>query len=337
MDRIILVFGATGHLGTHIAVHLSHLGYHVIAIGKRKNDNGFFASYGIPYYSIDICQKQSFGILPRRGVYAIFHFAGALPASMKGYHPEIYLSSVIDGTMNVLEYARTVHVDRIIFPQSLFDVSYLFGTKDPIPADSLRKAPVDGDHAIYVIAKNAAVDMIEHYYHRYGIKRFILRCSRVYMYDPNPFTYTDGKKTMVVDRLFIYQALQGKDIEIWGDPQRILETCSIGDFLRIIDRTLLVDIDGGLYNIGSGGTTLEERVRGIVEVFCHKGNVSRISYAPDKKSTTQFVLDISKTKSELGYIPKDTWRDYLIQFKNEMDTQPFGALWGFERDFMPSL
>ena len=191
-----------------------------------------------------------------------------------------------------------------------------------------------GDHSIYVIAKNAAVDLIEHYYYSYGIKRFILRLSRVYMYDPNPFTYTDGKKTMISDRFLIYQAMKGNDIEIWGDPNRLLETCSVGDFLRIVEGTLKATHDGGLYNIGSGGSTLEERVMGIIDVFCPKNKVSKVVYVPEKDYGQQFVLDITKTRIELGYKPLDSWVDYLYQFKKEMETQPFGLLWGYEKDYV---
>ena len=320
-------------MGTHIAVHLKEQGYAVIAAGRRLNDNGYFETVHIPYFSVDITRKDDFDKLPQNGINAVLHFAGVLPASMEGYYPEVYLSSIIQGTLNVLEYTRKVGAERIVFPQSLFDVSYLFGTTTPIPADAVRRAPTKGDHAVYVIAKNAAVDLIEHYYTEYGIKRFILRLSRVYMFDPNPFTYTDGVRTMISDRYLIYQAIRGKDIEIWGDPNRVLETCSVGDFLRIIDGTLTSDVDGGIYNIGSGGSTLEERVRGIVEVFCPKDHPSKVTYAPQKKNCQQFVLDISKTKAELGYYPQDSWKDYLIQFKKEMEQQPFGQLWGYEKDF----
>ena len=332
-NKRVIVFGATGHLGARIAIHLKNIGYDVIASGRRCDCHYFFSKKGIEYIPLDISKKDSFAQLPSDGIYAVLHFAGALPASMKGYHPEIYLSSIIEGTLNVLDYSIKIKADRIIFPQSLFDISYLFGSPIPIPADSPRKAPMEGDHAIYVIAKNAAVDLIEHYHTKYGIKRFILRLSRVYMYDPNPYTYTDGVKTMISDRYLIYRAIQGKDIEIWGDPTRILETCSIDDFLRIIEGALTSGCDGGLYNIGSGGTTLEERIRGIVEIFSPKDAPSKITYAPEKRSSQQFVLDISKTQRDLGYTPKDSWRDYLLHFKKEMKEQPFGELWGFEKDY----
>lgn len=332
-SRTVVVFGATGHLGTHIAIHLQSLGYKVVAVGRRTSDNGFFGSRGIPYYSVDISDKEGFQSLPTNDIFAVVHFAGALPASMKGYDGNVYISSIIQGTMNVLEYAIKVNANRIIFPQSLFDVSYLFGSKIPIPADSERIAPLSGDHAMYVIAKNAAVDMIQHYSMVYGLKHYILRLSRVYMYDPNPYTYTNGEKVLISDRYLIYQAIKGNPLEIWGDPNRLLETCCVKDFLQIVEKCIENTGQGGIYNIGSGGSTLEERIRSIAEVFNPKDKESIITYCPEKRNAQQFVLDISKTISELGYSPRYSWKEYLLDFKKEMEEQPFSQLWGKENDY----
>ena len=331
MKRVI-VFGATGNLGANISIYLHNIGYEVIAVGHRKNDNGFFADHGMKYYSVDIEKESDFKILPVDNIYAVLHFAGMLPAVMEGFSATPYIQSIIQGTLNVLEYTRTVGADRIIFPQTLFDIRHLFGSKTPIPADSQRQVP-EGDHWMYVIAKNAACDMIEHYYNNFGIKRFIFRLSRIYLYHPNPYTFTDGKKVLVSDRALIYKAIKGEPIEVWGDPYRVLETISIYDFLRIIEKALVAVVDGGIYNVGSGGTTLEERVRGIVDVFSQKNNKSKISYCPEKPNGTQFVLDITKTKLELGYEPKFSWYDYLVKFKKEMEIQPFAKLWGREEDY----
>lgn len=332
MKKRVVVFGATGNLGAHISIHLHNIGYDVIAVGHRKNDNGFFAEKGMPYFSVNIENEDEFNQLPQEGVYAVLHFAGMLPAVMEGFSATPYVQSIIQGTLNVLEYTRKVGAERIVFPQSLFDIHHLFGSKVPIPADAERKVP-EGDHWMYVIAKNAACDMIEHYYNEYGIKRFIIRLSRIYLYHPNPYTFIDGKKALVSDRALIYKAIKGEPIEIWGDPYRLLETISIYDFLQIIEKSLIANVDGGIYNVGSGGTTLEERVRGIVDVFCSKNKKSVITYCPEKKNCTQFVLDIQKTIFELGYEPKYSWHDYLVKFKKEMETQPFAKLWGREEDY----
>ena len=334
MSKNVIIFGATGTLGAYISLHLAGLGYSVTAVGHRKSDQGFFKDYNIPYYSVDITVKEDFKKLPTTDIYAVLHFAGALPASMEGYQADLYISSIVQGTLNVLEFTREVKADRIVFPQSLFDISYLFGSKVPIPADSLRQAPLDGDHAVYVIAKNAAVDLINHYYKVYGLKRFILRLSRVYTYHPNPYTYTDGVKTLISDRLFIYKAMRGEDIEIWGDPHRLLETICMDDFLQIVEKTLTASVDGGIYNIGSGGSTLEERVKGIIKVFNPSDKKSKITYLPEKPSAQQFVLDIRKTIQELGYKPQYSWEDYLYSFKKEMELERFQKLWGREQDYL---
>lgn len=332
MKRVI-VFGATGNLGAHISLHLKEKGYDVVAVGHRKNDNGFFADYNIPYYSVDVENSKDFEQLPQSDIFAVLHFAGVLPAVMEGFDASSYIQSIIQGTLNVLEYTRHVGSDRIVFPQTLFDIHYLFGTKVPIPADSLRKVP-EGDHWMYVIAKNAAVDMIEHYYHEYGIKRFVLRLSRIYLYHPNPYTFTDGKKVLVSDRYLIYRAMKGKDIEMWGDPNRLLETICMKDFLQIVECALKADVDGGIYNVGSGGSTLKERIEGIIDVFSPKDYPSHVIFRPEKRSSTQFVLDIHKTVFELGYQPKYTWRDYLVDFKKEMKEQRFVKIWGKEDDYI---
>ena len=151
-SKKIIVFGATGTLGAHIATYLKKVGYDVYAVGHRKNDNGFFNDWQIPYTSIDVADRVQFASLPQSEVSAVLHFAGALPASMEGYNPELYVSSIIQGTMNVLDYTLKSGASKIIFPQSLFDISYVFGTKVPIPADSERKAPLTGDHAVYAVS-----------------------------------------------------------------------------------------------------------------------------------------------------------------------------------------
>lgn len=333
-SKQVIVLGATGSLGTHIAVHMKRIGYDVIAVGHSKSDNGFYKDWGIEYLTLDISNPHDFNKLPSSNIWAVFHFAGALPAGMKGFDGNRYVTSIVQGTLNVLEYCRKAKVDRIIFPQSLFDVYHLFGSRTPISADQTRIAPLIGDHSVYVICKNAAVDLIEHYYQTFGIKRFIFRLSRIYLYHPNPFTYTDGKKVLVSDRLLIYKAIHGDCLEIWGDPERLLETICIKDFLQIMEKAVCASHDGGFYNVGSGGSTLRERIEGIVDVFSPDNHKCAIKYCPEKKNSTQFLLDITKTKEELGYNPQYNFHDYLVDFKSEMMLQPFEKIWGRESDYI---
>lgn len=102
--KTIMVFGATGLLGAYISLHFHGKGWKVIAVGRRKSDNGFFAGYGIPYYSVDIIMKDEFGKLPKDHIDVVAHFAGDLPASMEGYDGIRYIDSILKGTYNVLQF-----------------------------------------------------------------------------------------------------------------------------------------------------------------------------------------------------------------------------------------
>ena len=90
----VVVFGATGNLGANISMHLHRLGYEVIPVGHRKNDNGFFESNGMSYYSVDVENERDFEKLPQENIYAVLHFAGMLPAVMKGFSATPYISHI---------------------------------------------------------------------------------------------------------------------------------------------------------------------------------------------------------------------------------------------------
>ncbi len=58
--KTVVVIGATGKVGCYTALYLKEMGYNVIATGKRKSDNGFFADYDIKYLSLDILKQEEF-------------------------------------------------------------------------------------------------------------------------------------------------------------------------------------------------------------------------------------------------------------------------------------
>lgn len=332
MKRIIL-FGATGAVGAYTAIALKDLGYDIVAVGKRTSDNGFFAVHGMQYYSVDISCKNDFDRLPKDDVYCVIHFAGVLPAAMKGYHPHQYVNIVLDGTLNVLEYCLDCKAEKIIFSHSRADSNYLMD-KGPIPSDIVKKFPLTGDHSVYSICKNAAVDLIEHFYYQYGLKRFVLRFPTIYAYHPNPYFYVNGVKKWKAYRYLMDQAVKGNPIEIWGDPSRAKEIVYVKDAIQVVQKCIESDLDGGVYNVGRGiPVTLEEQIRGIVDVFSPKEHPSPIVYKPEKPNARDYVNDISKTKQELGYEPVYDYHKLLIDFKWNMEEEPMKQLWGTRADY----
>jgi len=332
--KTIIIFGATGTIGAYTTLQLKSLGYNVIAIGKRESDNGFFAEKGIPYYSINIENKSNFRSLPKEEVYAVIHLAGSMPARMKGYNPYQYINSIIVGTLNVLEYMLKINCKKIIFSQSISDILYKFGTTKLIKDDIERKFPLTGDHSIYSISKNAAVNLMEHYHAQYGFKRFILRLPTIYLYHPDPYYYVNGVKKWMGYRYIIDQAIKGNTLEIWGNPNSVKEMVYIKDLVQLIELCVKSEIEGGIYNVGSGNPiSIEKQIKTIADVFA-KDKKSNIIYCPHKLSSPQFVLDIKKAKKDLGYNPKYDFYSLIVDFKQEMISEPFAKLWGKACDYM---
>lgn len=329
MKRKIVVIGATGNTGAYLVDYMLNNvdlnKYEIVPVGRRKTD--FFKCWNLNYCSVDISDKESFKALPTENVYAVVFEAGLLPAAMKGYTPELYLKINTLGALNVLEYCREVHADRIIYTQTIREIGEYIGTDTVLSPDLPRKFSFKGDHAIYTISKNAAVDMIEHYYQEYGLKRFIFRLPTIYSYGKTDIYYVDGVARKKAYRLFMEKAQKGEPIEIWGDPAKAHDVVYVKDFCQMLTKAVFADCDGGIYHIGTGvPVTLDEQIRGIVKVFSN-GKESEIIYRPDKPNARSYTMDISKAKKELGYEPKYSYIEYLQDFKKEMELDRFRKLY----------
>lgn len=65
---------------------------------------------------------------------------------------------------------RKVNCTKIVFPQTPSDMAKYHNQEGLIPCEAPRHFPLTGDHAVYTIAKNAAIDLMEHYHAEYGIR-----------------------------------------------------------------------------------------------------------------------------------------------------------------------
>ena len=336
--RIVVLFGATGTVGAYAAMALQQAGYNVVAVGRRKSDNDFFGNRGMTYVSMDIVNRDSYKVLPQDDVYAVVHLASAIPARMQGYHPQTYIDSILTGTLNVLDYSVSVSANRIVFAQSVADVSYMYGNNVLIPSDAIQRFPLNDDHSVYSICKNAAVNLIEHYYVKYGLKRFVLRFPNIYVYHPNPFYFYDGLKRWQSYRLLIERAKQCLPIELWGNPDLQRDIVYVKDCVQIIEKSLSADVEGGMYNVGTGvGTSMRKQIEGIIDVFSPANHQSSIIERPENPDTASYIMDVSKTVNDLGYEPRFDYISYLLDMKKEMEIEPFRDLWGTGCDFFSGV
>ena len=331
--KTVIIFGATGTVGAYASLHFKELGYKVIAVGNRKSDNGFFADYGISYYSVDVSHKSDFEMLPQNNIDVVVDLAGLLPARMKGYQPQKYIDINVTGALNVLDYCVKVCARKFIYSQSISDVAYLTGNTTPILPDAESKFPLNNDHSIYSITKNAAVSMIIHYASRFNFEYYILRFPNIYLYHPNPKYYVDGIEKWQGYRLMILRAQKGENLSVWGNPNKVRDIVYVKDCCQIIEKCVSsAKAISGTYNVGTGvGVSIEQQVKGIAEVFAPKGKNIEIIYDPTKPDTPEYILDVSKTEKNLGYKMEYDYMAYLRDFKREFEKQTFVKLWGADQ------
>ena len=327
----IIIFGATGNVGSYFTKYaieyFNNDEYEIIASGRRKTD--FFEKHGVKYISVDISKKEDFEKLPKDNVYAIVLLAAQIPSYMDGYQPEKYIQSNIIGAFNVLEYAKNVKADRVLYTTTVFDISLAIKNNEMAKPDTKPCFSYKGDHALYVITKNTAIEFLKHYYAEYGIKYFVFRLPTIYSYSPYQYYYPNGVKTLRPIYKMIDMAIKGEPLEIWGDPNYSTDMVHVYDFSQELCKAIEVDRDNGFYNIGTGKpVTLEEKVRTIVDVFSNENNKSKIVYCPEKKNSGGFALDVTNAKEELGYEPKYGIRELLEDYKKEMEVDRFLELRG---------
>lgn len=322
--RKILLFGATGNIGSNVAVFLKEKSYDVVAVGHRTSDNGFFETKGIQYIGgIANENKECFNKLPT-DIDVVINLAGAMPAHANA-SPMPYIQSIVVGTVNICEWLRSeTSCKRIIFNTTPSDVIEYLNQPTPVPDYAPRSFPKNGgDHAVYAIAKNAAVDLLEHYSIAYGFKPIVFRHDTVYSWSESPYYNLNGERKKLPWRIIAENAMAGNRVEVWGNPQTRKCLLYIKDFCSAIECAINCECTG-IYNLsGVRFYTLDEQVQGIIDAFGNKTNPPEKIYCPEKPSTPMHLYADEKAKMELGWKPVWDWWKSCEDMKIVMQEKPF--------------
>lgn len=326
----VIVFGATGNVGSYVTTYASEFfankDCEVVATGRRNTD--VFEQFGVSYVQVDMLNRTDFDKLPQEDVHAVILLAATIPSYMSQYDGEAYLQTNIMGTYNVLEYCRKVKVDRVLYSQTVFDVSLHAEPGVVIKPDMQPHFSYSGDHAMYVISKNTAIELLKHYYAEYGLKYFVFRFPTIYEYSTFQYYYPNGVKTIRPLYKQINRAKNSEPLELWGDPNYAKDMVHVYDCAQMLCKAVLVDRETGFYNVGTGiPVTLQEQCQAIIDVFSPKGKPSIIVYHPGT-SGGGFLMDVTNAKEELGYEPVYDVHKLFEDYKYEAQFDRFKSLRG---------
>ena len=270
---MVVVIGATGFIGLYTVEKLIKEGYQVLGTGRNKVAGEILKNMGADFVDVDLKDASSFAKLPTDNVEAVILLAGLLPANApvdieRDENALDYVETNIAGTVHVLEYCRKNGIKKLITTSSYADVRNVWQKGYAIKEDEPRNFVYTGDHAVYVISKNAAGDIIEYYNQQHGMQGCIFRLPPVYGVGPHSEIYVNGKYYKTGIQTFIENAKAGNDIEIWGDPSITRDIIYVKDVAQAFVDAIRSNHAQGLYNMTSSTElTLEEQVKTIIDVF----------------------------------------------------------------------
>lgn len=327
---MIVVTGAGGFVGIYLIDNLKKLGYSVIAVDKDNKCRDFFKKIEVPFYKIDITNRSQFKKISTVKIDTIIDLACMQPANIEkeAYNPTEYIQTNVIGRLNTLEFARIQHIKKYIYTTSHRNTAGLWGKNIPINETMGISIKYTGEYALYSISETAAIDCVTHYSQEYGIQGIILRFPPIYGYGPHTEIYKNGIPILTGFKRFIENAKEGITIEIWGNAKSGRDIIYVKDVVSAIIKCIKSKNANGVYNIASGyRLSLDEEVKEIINIFCKKGNRSRIIYNPSKPNSLDFyVYDISKAKRELKWAPKYNFKMMLIDYKKESESNRFKCL-----------
>ncbi len=242
---VSLVTGAAGFLGSHLVDRLLLEGHMVIGVdnlcsGKRKNLEQA-SRYGDEFIFV-LADVSSELELPPVKIDYIWHLAS--PASPVDYRRLSYETMLVNsfGTKVMLDLAAQ-NKARFL----LASTSESYGDPQVHPQTETYWGNVNpvGERSCYDESKRFAEALTFEYRRRFSLDARIIRIFNTY--GPR-MQITDGR---VVPN-FIYQALSGKPLTVYGDGSQTRSFVYVADEIEGIYRAMLYDhTDGEVINLGN--------------------------------------------------------------------------------------
>jgi len=198
----ILITGADGFIGSHLTELLVEMGYGVRAFVYYNSFNTWGWLDSLPQEimkCVEVFQgdiRDPHGVKEAmKGCNAVFHLAALIAIPFSYHSPDAYVDTNIKGTLNILQAARELDVERVLVTST----SEVYGTAQYVPID--EKHPYQGQSP-YSATKIGADRLAESFYRSFDLPVTIVR----------PFnTYGPRQSARAVIPTIITQLLAGKE------------------------------------------------------------------------------------------------------------------------------
>ncbi len=335
---MIIVIGASSFIGVHTVTELLNQGCEVLVTGRNNKFKEHYDALGVTYVNLDLDHAEDFEKLPKENVEGVILLAGLLPANVpvnldESENAADYFKVNVIGTINCLEYCRKNGIKRVISTCSYADVRGAWSAEKRITEEEPRDFMYTGDHAVYVISKNAANDVLDYYNQQHGMNNAVFRFPTVFGVTPHMSLFVNGERRKSGFQIFMEKAEKAEDITVFGNSKMIRDVAYVKDVAHAFYLAMKSEHAKGLYNMtAGGGVTLQEQAEVMRDVFAPAdGRKSKIIYKPEiPNNTPSYLFSIDKAKRDFGFEPRfKTYRQMMEDFKKDWDQNLYRNLFNY--------
>jgi len=236
----VLVTGAAGFIGFHLSRRLLNDGHEIIGLDnlndyysvplKQDRLAQLTAREGFSFVQIDLEDRSAMEqLFAHESFDAVINLAAQAGVRYSLENPRAYISSNIDGFMNILECCRHAKTTQLIYASS----SSVYGMNTSMPFSVHDN--VDHPVSLYAATKKSNELMAHTYSHLYGLQTTGLRFFTVY----GPW----GRPDMALF-LFTKAILAGEPIKIFNQGQMRRDFTYIDDIVEGVTRLLAKPAQG---------------------------------------------------------------------------------------------
>lgn len=232
------------------------------------------------------------------GTDAIVNFAAESHVDRSIASADDFLRTNIIGTQTLLDVARQKGVGRFVQVSTDEVMGSLPEQDDAFFTEDSAFAP----NSPYAASKAAAEHLVRAAHHTFGLDTVITRCGN--NYGPRQFP----EKFLP---LAIANALNDREIPVYGDGLNVRDWIYVEDHCRAILAALAKGASGGVYNIGARNPRRNlEVVESLLDALGKPRSLIR--FVKDRPGhDRRYAIDSARVEAELDWRPRETWETGL--------------------------
>jgi UDP-glucuronate 4-epimerase len=308
MDRI-LVTGGAGFIGSHLCEQLLREGKQVALVDnlddfydprlKLANLEEIKLSGRVESFIVDIRDRGRLEeVFEKYRPQAVVHLAARAGVRPSLIHPELYVSTNVSGTLNLLELSRHFGIEKFIFGSS----SSVYGDTSRVPFS--EDDPIARPISVYAATKVAGESLAYTYSHLYNLA---VICVRIFT------AFGPRQRPDLAIRKFAHLMEKGEEVRIFGDGSMSRDYTFVSDVVTGLDLALNSDHKFEVFNIGNSRPLCVSYVVKVLEEAL--GKKARIKYLPPQPGDVALTYaNLDKSRKLLGYEPRVTFEEGIRQF-----------------------